>query len=66
MTPSDLMAQAVEAAAETHTTVAWLNIAADALANAQRDPTMSERVRDTIARTESNVLLVLYAMRGGL
>ncbi|MTV64590.1 hypothetical protein, partial [Streptococcus pneumoniae] len=65
MSLSDLMAQAEEAAAETATTVAWLNIAADALASAQMDPMLPSDMGEQLLRAEVSARLAVYVLKEG-
>ncbi len=66
MNVADVMAKAVEAAAETQTTVAWLHIAADALACAQMDPLLGREMGEKLLRAEVTARLAVLVLEEGL
>jgi hypothetical protein len=66
MDAATVMAKAVEAAAETQTTIAWLHIAADALASAQMDPMLPAEWGEQLLRAELISRTAVMVLREGL
>jgi len=60
------IAAAIEGAAETHTTIAWLHIAADALACAQMDPLLSAEMGEKLLRAEVVARMAVVELKEGL
>lgn len=66
MDASNIMAAAIESAAETQVTLTWLHIAADALASAQMDPLLSAAMGEKLLRAELTARLAVLELTEGL